>query len=181
MAIEFSGSISYLKPKLVGDTFSLSVEGNFAITKGLLDYFATPDWQTVWRVYSENGQLLFEDARHHSIVPFSQADSATDRFTVKFDKSGSVYTVQVYGRIGGETGFIDQQSLNIYTSQLVPVPPSVPQPVIPQPVSLPTPVMPTPTAPTPNFPSLPTIAGISGGVILIGALALFLLRRQQRL
>ena len=179
MAIEFSGSISYLKPKLVGDTFSLSVEGNFAITKGLLDYFATPDWQTVWRVYNEDGQLLLEDARHHSIVPFSQADSATDSFTAEFDKSGSVYTVQVYGRIIGETGFIDQKSFNIYTNQPVPTPSPVPQPVIPKPVPLPTPVAPTPTAPELSpFLSLPTIAGISGGIILLVVVALFLWGRR---
>jgi len=179
VAIKFSGSISYLKPSLVGNTISLSVEGNFALTKGLLDYFATPFWETIWRVYNKQGQLLFEDSRHHAVAPFGQADIATDSFIARFSASGDVYTVQVYGQIMGETGFLDQQSLNIYTSQLVPVPPSVPQPVIPQPVPLPTPVMPTPTAPTPKFPSLPTIAGISGGVILLVALALVLLRRWQ--
>ena len=179
MAIKFSGSISYLKPSLVGNTISLSVEGNFALTKGLLDYFATPFWETIWRVYNKQGQLLFEDSRHHAVAPFGQADIATDSFIARFSASGDVYTVQVYGQIMGETGFLDQQSLNIYTNQLVPVPPSVPQPVIPQPVPLPTPVMPIPTAPTPKFPSLPTIAGISSGVILLGALALVLLRKQQ--
>ena len=179
MAIQFSGSISYLKLSLVGDAISLSVEGNFALTKGLMDYFATPDWQTVWRVYNEYGQLLFEDARHHSIMLFSSADTATDSFTAEFNKGGDVYTVQVYGRISGETGFMDQKSFNIYTNQPVPTPSPVPQPIIPTPVPLPTPVIPTPTRPKPSpFPSIPTITGISTGVIILAVLALFFLGRR---
>ena len=180
MAIEFSGSISYLKPSLVGNTISLSVEGNFALTKGFTDYFATSDWQTVWRIYDEYGRLLFEDARHHSIMLFSQADSATDRFIAEFGKSGNVYTVQVYGRISGETGFIDQKSFNIYSGQPVPTPSSVPQPVIPKPVPLPTPVVPTPVMPEPSpILSLPTIAGISTGVLLLIGVALFFFMRRR--
>ena len=181
MAINFSGSVSYLRPSLVGNTVNLTVEGNFAITKGLLDYPTTPDWQTVWRVYNEYGQRLFEDARHHSIMPFSQADTATDGFTAEFIKSGSVYTVQVYGQIVGITDFIDQKSFNIYTSQPAPVPPAVPQPIIPELVPLPTPVMPVPVPepPTiPTIPGVPAIAGISAGVIILVVLALFLLGRR---
>ena len=179
MAIQFSGSISYLKPSLVGNAISLSVEGNFALTKELTDYFATPDWQTVWRIYDKYGQLLFEDARHHSIMPFSLADTAFDSFTAKLDKSGDVYTVQVYGRISGETGFIDQKSFNIYSGQLTPTPSPVPHPVMPEPVPLPTPVMPTPVTPEPSpIPGLPAIAGIGTGVILVVLVALFFLGRR---
>ena len=128
MALKFGGSISYIKPSVSGENVSLSVEGNFSITKGTLDYFATPDWQTVWRIYDRYGQLLFDDARHHAIMVFAAADTANDNFKANFKGSGDVFTIQVYGRIGGETKFIDQKSVNVSSSQVVSTPASVPQP-----------------------------------------------------
>lgn len=168
--IKFAGSITYIivTPTDDGRKVSFDVQALATITKGLLDYSATPDWQTVWRLYDETGRLIWEDARHHSIMPFSQADSASDSFNFEVDKSGSIYTFQLYGRIAGETQFIAQQAIEISTNTVVPPPTPVPLP--PSPVPLPT--------PTPPDIPIPIIGGISLGVVLLAGLALFLVLRK---
>ena len=180
--IKFSGSITYILPTDEGNRIRFEVQGMSALTKGLFDYIATPDWQTVWRLYDDKGQKLWEDARHHSIMPGSQADSAIDDFGFEVDKSGSIYTFQLFGRISGETQFITQQAVDISTNSIVPTPAPVPVPPTPTPVPLPPSPVPLPEVPDPEpwdweIP-FPAVAGISAGVLIAGAIILFLILRK---
>ena len=177
----FSGKITYILPKAENGTVSFQLEGMANISKSMLEYPTTPDWQTVWRIYDQYGSLLFEDARHHSIMPFSQADSAQDSFTARVDKSGQIYTIQLYGRLMGEMVFIDQQSVSL-AGQVAPTPTPVPQPP-PEPAPAPLPPTPVPLPKPPEdggfvFPDIPDLLpgiGIGAGTIIVIGLALFLL------
>ena len=166
--MKFTGSITYILPTDEGNKIRFDVQAQSALTKGNFEYPATPDWQTVWRLYNESGQLIWEDARHHSIMPFSSADSAVDDFSFEVAKGGSVYTFQLFGRISGEMQFMTQQAANIMTNNVVPAPAPVP---IPQPTT------PTPESP-PGEVSIPAIAGISAGVVLVGVVVLLLMMRR---
>ena len=177
----FTGAITYIRPVVKDDSVVFELEGTINIAKGLLEYPATPDWQSVWRIYNQFGKLLFEDARHHSIMPFSQADSATDSFTAKVEKTGRVYTVQLWGRLAGETSLVDQKSVDIVTNIPAITPTPVPQPSPePVPTPFPTPVVPTPKPPTPPLPTpfVPKLVGM-GGLILV-LLLLFIFARGRK-
>ena len=166
--MKFSGSITYILATDEGNRVKFEVQAMSALTKGTLEYPATPDWQTVWRLYNDRGNLIWEDARHHSIMPFSQADSAVDDFNFEVAKDGTVYTFQLFGRISGQTQFITQQSVNILTNSIV---------ATPTPVPLPPTTVPLPETP-PGEISIPAIAGISAGVVLVGVIILLLLLRR---
>jgi len=180
--IKFTGSITYILPTDGGNKVRFEVQGMSALTKGTFDYFATPDWQTVWRLYNDKGLKLWEDSRHHSIMPGSQADSAIDDFGFEVDKSGSIYTFQLFGRISGETQFIAQQAVDISTNTVVPTPAPVPTPPAPAPIVLPPTEVPLPEVPEPepwdlNIP-FPAVAGISAGVLIAGIIVLLLVLRR---
>jgi len=185
--LTFTGDISYILVTDEGTKVRFEVQAMSALTKGLFDWYAQANWQTVWRLYNSNGLKIWEDARQHSIMPFSQVDSAIDSFSFEVEKSGgSIYTFQLFGRIAGEMQFIAEQAVNISTNTSVPVPSPVPSPPTPAPVPIPPPEIPLPTPPIVDIPEIPdipeitfpAIAGISAGVIIVGALVLFMVLRK---
>ena len=167
----FTGRITYIRPAVKDDTVVFELEGMINIAKGVLEYPATPDWQSIWRIYSQYGRLLFEDQRHHSIMPFSGVDSARDSFQAKIEKKGRIYTIQLWGRLVGETGLVDQKSVDIVANIPAPTPPLVPQP---PPPPVPTP-FPTPVVPTPAPPKLPLPKPVVSELFGMGGLILVLL------
>ena len=177
----FTGAITYIRPVVKDDIVVFELEGTINIATGFLEYCVIPDWQSVWRIYNQYGKLLFEDSRHHSMMPFAQADSATDSFTAEVEKTGRVYTIQLWGRLAGETSLVDQKSVDIVTNIPAPTPTPVPQPPPePMPTPFPTPVVPTPKPPTPPLPKpvAPGLVGMGGLVFVL--LLLFIFARGRK-
>jgi len=177
--VQFSGKITYILVTPQTGRVRFDLEGMANISKGLFEYPATPDWQTVWRIYDSSGRIVFEDARHHSMMPFSQTDSAIDRFSAEIDQADTVYTIQLFGRISGETGFIEQQSVTI-AGEPVATPSPVPTPPKPMPVPLPPTPAPLPTPPGDGGDGgfkWPEFGMGAGAIVVIALIALVLLRR----
>ena len=180
--LEFTGKITYLVVAEEAGKVRFIMEGTANISKGLLDYFATPMWETVWRIYNQYGSKVYEDSRSHSIAPFAQADSGSDKFDIAINKSGQVYTIQLYGKFAGEMRFIDQKAVDISSNTVVDIPAPVPQPpAATEPVPIPPTTLPLPKVPGDGgikIPTLPSLAGISTGAIIALALVVFLVLRR---
>lgn len=174
MAINFTGKITYVQVTDDVDKLMFDLQGDANISKGLTDYFATPDWQTVWRIYDNYGSKVFEDARHHSMMPFSTGDNAHDDFTARVNRSGNgVYTIQLFGKISGDMAFIEQESINVGSNEIVTTPPMVPTPQpVPDPVNLPTTPNPLPEGQGLDLGIPKTIFGISTGLVIVTAVVL---------
>ena len=171
--MEFSGSINYAEAVADGKDARLSLQGMANMVRGLLEYPATPIWYTVWRVYDPYARLLKEDSRSHSIMFFSQMDSASDDLTLTVPVA-AYYQVQLWGKLSGGEKLIDTAIISLgYVPSPAPAP-VTPAPVAPTPTPRPVP-LPTPTpypAPAPgttafDWKSLIIPAGIALAVILL--------------
>jgi hypothetical protein len=153
--MEFSGSINYVAVSRDNDNVKLALQGVVSMIRGFLEYPATPIWNTVWRVYDPYGRLLKEDTRSHSIMFFSQTDSAADDIALTVPVA-SYYQVQLWGKLSGGEKLVDAATVSL-SYEPVPSPaPVVPTP-LPEPSPVPMPLLPAPT-PTPGYvpPYLPT-------------------------
>lgn len=178
MAVRCAGEITYVGLVEKNDKVKLRVAGTTNIAKGILDWMGKFIWDTSWRFYDPYGRLLYRDDRHHSIVPLTTLDSATDDFEVRLPRQ-SYYQIQLYGPC---VGVLATETFSISEAPKIKPPPEVPWPAPSEPVepapSLPTATTPTP-APTPAPSWLPEDIKKYLPYILIGGAAIILITMKK--
>lgn len=164
---EYSGGITYAEAEDKDNKVTIILQGTTYLSRGLLEYFATPTWMTTWRIYDNYSKLLWQGNRYHSIMPFNTSDSATDSVEVTLDKQ-AIYNVQLLAKLSSDPQkLVDEKRVDIAQPPVVTPPPVPPSPSTP-PVTPSLPDEPVVTPPGGITPTMPTWGWIAvAGVALL--------------
>lgn len=133
--ITYTGGITNIEPVKTsyqaGEIIQFRVKGIATINRGALDYFATPLWSTIWKVFNSRNVVVGYDDRKHSIATWTSQDSGSDDFTINAGNAteSGYYTITLSAVMSGDQPTVLDSLkvwIDVYGSPMVDVIPTDP-------------------------------------------------------